>query len=267
MGFVERNGLRFYQFNLFEDQPFFHAVITRHGGVSQPPYDSLNTGGTVGDNPHHVLENHRLIYDALGFDFYSRFDAWQVHGTNVICAQAPRPPDTPHPKADGILTDRSEVTLFMRFADCVPILLYDPENKVIGIVHAGWQGTAKKIAKAAVEKMRDCYHSKPGALLAGIGPSICQACYQVGEEVRDTFREPFGKDIKKYFHQKNSKFFLDLWQANRDILRSSGVRKIETAGICTACHLEDWYSHRAEHGKAGRFAVLMTLMSMPIKCR
>jgi len=259
MGFIERNGLRYYQFDLFKDHSLFHAVLTRRGGVSQPPYDSLNTGGTVGDNPQDVRENHRLIYNALGFDYHSRFDAWQVHGTRIICADAPRPADTPHPKADGILTDCSEVTLFMRFADCVPILLFDPENNVIGIVHAGWQGTAKKIAKAAVETMMNCYHSKPEAILAGIGPSICQACYQVGEEVWDAFKDNFGRKRIKYFRRKNNHIFLDLWQANCDVLRAAGVKQIESAEICTACHLEDWYSHRAEHGRTGRFGVLMTL--------
>ena len=123
MGFVDKNGLRYFQFDIFQGQPFFHAVLTRHGGVSRPPYDSLNTGGTVGDDPQAVLRNHEIIYRTLGYDYDSRFDVWQVHGTKIMCADSPRPPDTPHPKADGILTDKPEVTLFMRFGDCVPILL------------------------------------------------------------------------------------------------------------------------------------------------
>lgn len=259
MGFVQKSSLRYYQFDLFKDQPFFHAILTRRGGVSQPPFDSLNTGGTVGDNPQDVLENHRLIYDALGFDFQSRFDVWQVHGARILCADAPRPQDMPHPKADGILTDKTGITLFMRFADCVPILLYDPEHKVIGVVHAGWQGTVKKIAKAAVEKMTDCYNTKPGSLLAGIGPSICQSCYEVGAKVRQAFLSSFGKEGERYFKEEDGHYYLDLWRSNRDLLNEAGVHQIEVAGICTACHLEDWYSHRAENGKTGRFAVLMSL--------
>ncbi len=259
MGFVQQKGLRYYQLELFKGQPFFHAVLTRRGGVSQPPYASLNTGGTVGDDPEHVLENHHLIFDALGFNFQSRFDVWQVHDTNIMCADAPRPLDMPHPKADGILTDQPGVTLFMRFADCVPILLYDPENKVIGIIHAGWQGTVKKIAKIAVEKMVDCYGTEPASLLAGIGPSICQSCYEVGPDVYQAFIKSFGERGQAYFDTDSGHHYLDLWAANQDLLTEAGVQQIELAGICTACHLEDWYSHRGENGKTGRFAVLMAL--------
>lgn len=257
MGFLTLNGLRYYQFDSFQDQPVFHAILTRHGGVSQPPYDQLNTGGTVGDDPQAVLENHKRIYDTFGFPFYSRFDVWQVHGSRVMCAKSPRGEGIPHPKADGILTQNPDVTLFMRFADCVPILLVDPVKKVIGIVHAGWQGTYKKIAQIAVEKMSACFGSLPGNLLAGIGPSICQSCYEVGPEVLEAFKQAMGQAAKNYFKIRASHLFLDLWQANQDILKQAGVVQIETAEICTACHLEDWYSHRAEHGKTGRFAVIM----------
>jgi len=259
MGFIEKAGLRYYQFDIFRDQPLFHAVITRRGGVSNPPYNSLNTGGTVGDDPKDVLKNHHLIYDALDYNFNSRFDVWQVHGRKIICTDEPRPAHMPHPKADGILTANPDVTLFMRFADCVPILIFDPENKVIGIVHAGWQGTVKIIARAAVEKMVECFGSKPETLLAGIGPSICQGCYEVGKDVVDAFLCSFGKDSKKYFDQRGEHSFVDLWNANKDVLNAAGVDQVEISGLCTACHLDDWYSHRAENGKTGRFAVLMAL--------
>jgi polyphenol oxidase len=257
MGFNSLNGLRYYQFDSFKGQPVFHAILTRHGGVSQPPFDQLNTGGTVGDDPQAVLENHQRIYAAFGFAFNSRFDVWQVHGSRVLCADSPRGEGVPHPKADGILTQNPDVTLFMRFADCVPILLLDPVNKAIGIVHAGWQGTYKKIAQIAVEQMSACFGSQPGALFAGIGPSICQQCYQVGPEVLEAFERAMGTSAEGYFAERGGHLHLDLWRVNQDILQLAGVQKIETAGICTACHLEDWYSHRAEHGKTGRFAVIM----------
>lgn len=259
MGFVEKQGLRYYQFDSFQGHPIFHAVLTRHGGVSQPPFNSLNTGGTVGDDPQAVLENHQRIYQTFGYDFGSRFDVWQVHGNEVLCTDAPRGVGNPHPKADGILTDKLGVTLFMRFADCVPILLFEPQAKAIGIVHAGWQGTYKRIAQIAVEKMSACFGSRPETLLAGIGPSICQKCYQVGDEVLSAFLSLYGEDAYRYFRVDHKQLFLDLWRANHDFLQQAGVKQIETAGICTACHLEDWYSHRAEGGKTGRFAVFMCL--------
>ncbi|MCB2202759.1 peptidoglycan editing factor PgeF [bacterium] len=260
MAFIEKEGLRYYQFDIFKDQPIFHAVLTRNGGFSQGPYASLNTGGTVGDDSDAVLKNHIRIYDVLGYPFDSRFDVWQVHGTHVICTDEPREMNTLHTKADGILTDKADVTLFMRFADCVPILLCDPVQRVIGIAHAGWQGTAKQIARVTVERMAECYGSKPGDILAGIGPSICKDCYAVGAEVREAFSQSFG-EVKSaaFFNQQKGALKLDLWQANRATLKAAGVEQIEIAGLCTAEHLEDWYSHRAENGMTGRFAVLMAI--------
>lgn len=261
MGFVEDAGLRYYQFELFAHQPIFHAVLTRQGGFSQAPFDSLNTGGTVGDDKAAVLANHQKIYNVFGYEFNSHFDVWQVHGTEVLCTDSPRDLDTPHPRADGILTDNPEVTLFMRFADCVPVLLYDPVKQAIGIVHAGWQGTCKQIARIAVERMRTCFGSRPQDILGGIGPSICQHCYEVGAEVFQAFAASFGKErAERYFLEQNGSLYLDLWKANRETLENAGVSQIEVSGLCTAEHLDDWYSHRAENGKTGRFAVLMSIV-------
>lgn len=255
----EKNGLKFYQFEHFQDQKLFHAILTRHGGHSLKPYDSLNTGGTVGDDRDAVLKNHYRIYETLNYDFHSRFDVWQVHGEKVICADSPRPPDMLHEKADGILTDNPDITLFMRFADCVPILLFDPIKTVIGIIHAGWQGTAKQISRAAVEKMFACYGTNPQDILAGIGPSICKQCYQVGEAVRIAFEKSFGATTNRFLTETSDGLYLDLWEANKEILKNAGVNQIEVSEICTSCNTDDWYSHRAENGKTGRFGVLMTI--------
>lgn len=260
MSFHEKNGLRYFQFDIFKGQPLFHAVLTRRGGFSLGPFASLNTGGTVGDDSDAVLKNHRKIYETLDYPFDSRFDVWQVHGRDVICTDEPREPGTLHTKADGILTQNPSVTLFMRFADCVPILLFDPIRKVTGIAHAGWQGTYKQVAREAVGKMAASYGSRPEDILAAIGPAICQQCYEVGQGPLDAFKQSFGPEqAMRYFQKRNGRLYLDLWQANRDVLLSAGVRQIETAGLCTAEHLDDWYSHRAEKGETGRFAVLMAI--------
>ena len=260
MPFKEENGLCYYQFETLIRQPIFHAVLTRKGGYSQIPYDSLNLGGTVGDDRDDVLANHQKIFQTFNFDFYSRFDVWQVHGSKVICAKSPRDLEKPHIKADGILTDNPSVTLLMRFADCVPILLFDPVKKVIGIVHAGWQGTYKDIAGAAIRKLSQCYGSDPGDVLAGIGPSICQNCYMVGIDVYQTFIEHYGQEAEQFFDRRGQSLYLNLWEANRYNLLRVGVTKIEVSEICTGCHPEMWYSHRAENGKTGRFGVLMQLL-------
>lgn len=259
MSFVQTEGLRYFQFESLKSQPLFHAVLTRRGGYSKPPYDSLNTGGTVGDNPETVRRNHEKIYEVLNLDYTSRLDVWQVHGTRIVCGEKPRKLDEDHEKADGILTDNPNLTLFMRFADCVPILLWDPVKNVIGLIHAGWQGTSRKIAQIAVEKMEKCYHSKPKDILAGIGPSICQDCYQVGQEVFDVFEDRLGNTAKAFFKVTADRLYLDLWKANFEVLRDAGVNQIEMSQLCTACHLEDWFSHRAEKGKTGRFGVVMKI--------
>lgn len=260
MPFFEEQDLRYFQFSIFSDLPLFHAVLTRRGGLSRGPFRSLNFGGTVGDNPEDVLNNHQKTFGVLGYDFDSRFDVWQVHGSNILYADAPRDPNLGFQKADGILTDNPEVTLFMRFADCVPILLADPLKGVIGIVHAGWQGTALQISRIAVERMKENFGSDPEDILAGIGPSICPSCYQVGSEVVAKFTESFGQEADRFFHKEKNKIYLDLWEANRFTLMSAGVQRIEIAGLCTAENLDDWFSHRAEDGNTGRFGVLMSLM-------
>jgi YfiH family protein len=260
MPFFEEQGLRYFQFSIFNELPLFHAVLTRRGGFSQGSFSSLNFGGTVGDNPDDVLKNHQKTFEVLGYPFGSRFDVWQVHGTDILCAVAPRDPNSGFQKADGILTDNPGISLFMRFADCVPILLADPNKGVIGIIHAGWQGTAQQISRIAVERMRESYGSDPDDIYAGIGPSICPSCYQVGEEVLTSFTENFGKEAEKFFLSEKGTLFLDLWEANRFTLTSSGVKNIEIAGLCTAENLDDWFSHRAENGKTGRFGVLMSLL-------
>lgn len=259
MPFLEKQGLKYFQFEIFEGLPLFHAVLTRQGGVSRSPFSSLNFGGTVGDNPDDVLINHQRAFELFGIDFSSRFDVWQVHGENIICAEFPRDPNLGFQKADGILTDKKDITLFMRFADCVPILLADPKKNVIGIVHAGWQGTASKISSKATEKMQAVYGSNPKDILAGIGPSICPSCYQVGSDVKNIFINNFGNISSHFFQEENGHLYLDLWKANRFTLESAGVQEIEVAGLCTAENLNDWFSHRAEDGKTGRFGVLMRL--------
>jgi len=259
MGFFQQEGLKYFQFDLFKGQPVFHAVLTRLGGYSEAPYNSLNLGGTVGDDPENVLANHQKIFKAFSCDFNSRFDVWQVHGDEIICADAPRDLAKPHQRADGILTDNPAVTLLMRFADCVPILLFDPIKMVIGIIHAGWQGTLKNIVGVAIEKMADCYGSDPRSLFAGIGPSICQRCYEVGDEVYEAFVQRFEQSGESFFDWYNQSPHLNLWAANRFNLSKAGVTQIEVSGVCTCCNRNLWFSHRGENGKTGRFGVIMRL--------
>lgn len=241
-----------------------HAVFTRQGGVSQAPWASLNVGATVGDDLAHVLENRRRSFHAMDRAPDSVFDVWQVHSREVVSTDRPRHANEPHMKADAILTGQPGVTLYMRFADCVPILLFDPRRRAVGLVHAGWQGTVLQIAAEAVAAMQSTYGSLPQDICAGIGPSIAAHHYEVGPEVVKKVQEAFGADaaglLSPAEHPNGgSGLQLDLWQANRLLLEWAGVRSIEIAGLCTACHLEDWYSHRGEKGRTGRFGALIAL--------
>jgi YfiH family protein len=264
MPFHQDDLIRYYTFESLSDAGVAHAVITRLGGVSPAPWASLNVGGTVGDDPSRVLENRRRSFLALGQPLESLFDVWQVHGADVVCAQNPRSPGSPHLKADAILTDQSGITLFMRFADCVPIFLFDPIHRVIGLVHAGWSGTVQFIVARAVETMQARYGSRPQDVLAGIGPSIGAHHYPVGPEVVQSVRQAFGLDASELLHcpdggDPESEVQFDLWNANSLVLQRAGVQRIEVSGICTACDLDDWYSHRGEKGRTGRFGALIAL--------
>jgi len=147
----------------------------------------------------------------------------------------------------------------MKFADCTPILLFDPNNRAIGIVHAGWIGTVEKIAKKAVLAMVENYGTNPQDIIAAIGPSIGPDHYSIGNEVLERVHTSFPAYKDKIIINKNKKTYFNLWKANRIILSEAGVEKIETAEICTSCNLNDWYSHRGEQGKTGRFGMILGL--------
>jgi polyphenol oxidase len=259
MPILESDGLRYYKFDSLDDKRLFQAIFTRSGGMSPAPWKSLNFGGTVGDDPTRVLENRLRAFRVSGHPPETIFDTWLIHSARVICADAPRDQSRVPDQADAILTDRPTVTLFMRFADCVPVLLYDPYRRVIGLVHAGWLGTVRQVAATAVEAMCDRYGSNPRDIRAGIGPSIAAHHYPVGPDVVDEVQKSFGTDASGLLSGSNGAVQFDLWAANRLILERSGIRQIEISGLCSACHLEDWFSHRAENGKTGRFGVLLAL--------
>lgn len=256
MPFQHHDNLRFFQFNTLQAK---HAIFTRHGGLSPEPWHSLNVGGTVGDDLTRVRANRNMSLKALGCVPESVFDVWQVHGADVVCATAPRPDTESVRQADIILTDKPELTLYMRFADCVPILFHDPRKGVVGVAHAGWVGTLRDVATAAINAMTKQYGSNPADVIAGIGPSIGPDHYEVGSDVILQVTQKFGDDSEQLLKSHNGKIHFDLWKTNRILLERAGVEKIEVAEICTACNTNDWFSHRAEKGRTGRFGALITL--------
>ncbi len=259
MPFSQKNGIRYYQFEIFPDN-ITQAVFTRQGGVSSAPWDSLNVGGSVGDELRNVVENRIRSFKALGRAPESIHDVWQVHSSDVVFATEPRRMDEEYwNKADIILTDNPDLTLFMRFADCTPVLLYDPLKQVVGIVHSGWLGTVRGAARVAVEAMSARFGTSPSDLLAAVGPSIGPDHYEVGKDVITKVNAVFNKEAAKLLEQRGGRTYFDLWAANRLLLEIAGVKQIEVAQICTACNPVDWFSHRGEKGKTGRFGAMIAL--------
>ena len=256
MPLIQHNGLRYFQFDTLQTR---HALFTRHGGVSPEPWSSLNVGGTVGDDLQRVRENRRLSFYALGRVPESAFEVWQVHSADVVCATAPRPDSESVRRADIILTDKGDLTLYMRFADCVPIMVHDPKNGVVGVAHAGWLGTLRDVATSTIEAMKKQYGSSPADIIAGIGPSIGPDHYEVGADVIVKVMEKFGDDSEQLLTSHNGKIHFNLWKTNKILLERAGVENIQVAGICTACNTQDWFSHRAEKGRTGRFGALISL--------
>lgn len=250
--------LEYYVNNLWSD--LRHGIFTRKGGVSQAPWHSLNTGGSVGDAAEAVRENHQRIYRALDVDADRVCSVWQVHSAEVIVAEGPAVGRHWLAQADGMITNRPDTPLVMRFADCTPLLLYDPQQRAIGIGHAGWRGTVAGVGTRLVRAMQRVYGCDPADIQAWIGPSIGPEHYQVGEDVIAAAAAYFGAtDGLIGLAAADASPTFDLWAANRLDLHRAGVRQIEIAGLCTAVHTDEFFSHRAEQGRTGRFSAVMSL--------
>jgi len=233
------------------------GVFTRQGGVSQGPWRGLNVGHAVGDEPRAVEVNHHRICRALGIPRKAITTAQQVHGAQVAQV-GPEDRGGTFPATDGLVTDVPGVVLMLRFADCVPLLVFDPRRPAVGLAHAGWRGTLAGIASRMVEAMQAAFGSRPEELIVGIGPAIGPCCYQVGPELagRIQAQSPQWPELVRW---QDDTPYLDLWRANRRQLEAAGVCCITVAQYCTACHVDQFFSYRAEGGRTGRFAAVIGL--------
>jgi hypothetical protein len=212
---------------------------------------------SVGDTQENVIENRQRLAKSLDIPSDRFYDVWQVHGNKVVSTDLPRPPEQRHIQSDAIATNKKDVYLLMLFADCVPIMLFDSSRDAVGIAHAGWKGTLNNVAGALISKMTENYGSSPKEIFAVIGPRICCEHYQVGEEIAQQAEIKYkNSEVLKIRDRKN---YFDLGLANEINLRNSGITKINRMNICTFCLNEDWFSHRAEKGKTGRFAAVIGL--------
>ncbi|MBI3974841.1 MAG: peptidoglycan editing factor PgeF [Armatimonadetes bacterium] len=239
-----------------------HGFTTRLGGVSGPPYATLNLGRGVGDAPALVAENRRRALAALGAESAAHVEASQVHGGEVaVVGRADRGRKVEG--ADGLVSAEPDVILAIHAADCVPILLWDPRRGAVGAVHAGWRGTAAGVAAAAVATMRQAFGTEPADLRVGIGPAIGPCHYEVDTPVAEAFAAwPCASSVLRpgrpgYWH-------LDLVEANRRMLEEAGVpdAQIWSSGSCTACHRHLFFSYRRE-GLTGRMGALIGVRRAP----
>ncbi|MEX1247341.1 MAG: peptidoglycan editing factor PgeF [Anaerolineales bacterium] len=260
MAFRQAGGITYYQFEFLAEANVTQAIFTRRGGVSEGPFAELNVGALVGDEPSRVSENLERSFAAVGRPRASMFDSWLVHGTQALVAGGPRPLEWGRPpQGDIILTNRPDVTLFMRYADCVPLVYVDPVKKALALAHAGWRGTLQRVAGIVVQEMQLHYGSQPGDLLVGIGPAISAENYEVGPEVAAEVQAAFGPRSPGLLPRYAGRTHFDLVAANRLVLEEEGVQQIEQANLCTVDNQQDWFSHRGSSSKTGRFGALLAL--------
>ncbi len=253
---IDHNGLVWYSFT-GPGRDVVRACLTRLGGVSAGQWAALNLGSTVGDDPRAVQENHRRVFDAFGITRAQVVSPFQVHGRNVARVRA-RDGGMLIPATDALITDAPGVALLLRFADCAPILFYDPVQRAVGLAHAGWRGVAAGVVPATVLALAAAFGSRPEDVWAGIGPAIGPQHYSVGVEVVEAIQAALPAGVQAATHCEG-RWMMDLPTALEAQLRAMGVTQVEQSGLCTASRVDEWYSHRAEAGRTGRFGVLVML--------
>ena len=258
----QQEGIVYFEFESFGGNGRIqHAVFSRQGGVSQPPHDSLNLSVSVPDNKAAVYANRARAFGLFGRQNDTVVHAYLVHGSDVArVTQANN--GTWVERVDALITNEPGCALTMNYADCAPIFLFDPVQNAIGLGHAGWKGTVVDLSGAMVRAMQREFGSDPAQLLAGIGPCISWANYEVAEPVVSEVKEAFAEWemlLKMPEGKENGRFHFNLAEANRHNLLSAGVRQIELSGFCTAARTDLFFSHRAEKGKTGRFGTIYIL--------
>ena len=269
MQIKENKGVTWLTYPAFEQfADIVHGFSTRLGGVSEGIYASMNLSFTRGDKDAAVYENYRRFAAALGFSERDIVTSDQTHTANVrIITEEDRgngiTKPRPYTDVDGMITNVRGLVLATFYADCVPLYFVDPVHHAIGLSHSGWRGTVAKIGAVTIRKMQETYGTDPKDVYAAIGPSICQNCYEVSEDVILEFQKSFAPEHweKLFYKKENGKYQLNLWEANKIIFTETGITEnhISMPGICTCCNPEFLFSHRASHGKRGNLGAFLGL--------
>lgn len=257
----EAGRLVYYTIPAFERTGLVrHCFTTRLGGVSEGEAASLNLGFQRRDKRENVLENYRIVADAIGVEAGKLVASNQVHGDTVRIVTAAdcgkgivRESDIVG--VDALVCSEADVPMVTYYADCVPVFFLDPHARVAALAHSGWRSTVRRISVKVIEAMRQL-GCVPGDILVGIGPSIGQCHFEVDADVAEQFEAQFVL-------ARGEKYYVDLWGVIAGQLRSAGVRdeNITLASLCTFCHHDEFYSHRADHGKTGSLAAIMQLVA------
>lgn len=263
------NEVVYLTYPLLEQTKFVrHGFSTRAGGVSEGVCSTMNLSFARGDREEAVRENFRRMAEALGVKGSDFVFSRQTHTTNVrVVTEEDRGKGLVKPvdyeDVDGLVTNVPGLCLTTFYADCVPLFFADPVHKAIGLSHSGWRGTVGKIGQVTVQKMTEQYGTKPEDVIAAIGPSICQDCYEVSEDVIAQFRAEFPEKFWEqiFYRKENGKYQLDLWKANEIVLRGAGIREEHMAvtNVCTCCNADMLFSHRASCGKRGNLAAFLAI--------
>ena len=245
-----------------------HAFCTRLGGVSEEDYKSLNMSFREGDEEFRVLQNWSKLAAAFDIPMENFLVLNQVHGDNIFVIQPQGEYFTSRDALnyDAIVTDRANLAICIKTADCVPVFLVDHVRKVIAAVHAGWRGTALGITEKVIRLMQNQYGSSPSDLLAAIGPSIGPCCYEVDATVADAFHRHKNAEAFLFPGKRKDRWMLDLVSANHKQLRDCGIPSdnIEAADVCTVCRQEAFFSHRGSGGVTGRQINFLMIKGDPV---
>lgn len=260
---VQRGDLIYYTAARLGD--IRHAFTTKYGGVSQGDCQSLNLGWSRGDARENVLQNYRILTSALEMPYERLTMTCQVHRDEVsVVTEGAVGMGLTRPMAwesDAIITNLPDVPLAGFYADCVVTLLYDPASRAAGVCHAGWRGTAKHILGKTVDAMARELGAKRDSLIAVIGPSIRQCCFETDADVPAAMEAELGARVHPFIEERGPKFYVNLQGINAQTLTEAGVRpeNIVDSGLCTRCHSDEFWSHRATNGRRGVQAAVICL--------
>lgn len=264
---VNMNNIKYITFPKFREleKDMLYYFTTRSGGVSKGCYDSLNLGLGTRDNKNNVLENYKILGENINININDIVMTSQTHTANIkIVTEQDKGKgilkERDYNNIDGLITNIKNIPILTTHADCVPLVFYDFKKKVIGVAHSGWRGTLSKIGEKMIQQMCVKFNCRVETILVGIGPSLCQKCFEVDRDVAEMFIN-VDQNYKQFMYKNNIKYYIDLWKINEYLLIKNGIIKqnIKNCELCTKCNMDLFFSHRGQKGERGIMASIAML--------